>query len=131
MLPQGLIAEFKEAPATSGDSPSLPPLGSSWLLVNGLFALLLSSGLLLTSLLVLGARCWRLLRGWARGLLADYGVALLVVVWSGMSFALKGAQEGVPRRLSTPNTWQVRLRVGTISHVGWIFCEITENPPCH
>ena len=107
MLPQGLIAEFKDAPTASGDTPPSPPLGSSWLLVNGLFALLLSSGLLLTSLLVLGARRWRLLRGWARTLLADYGVALLVVVWSGLSFALKGAPEGVPRRLSTPNTWQV------------------------
>ena len=129
MLPQGLIAEFKDAPTASGDTPPSLPLGSSWLLVNGLFALLLSSGLLLTSLLVLGARRWCLLRGWARGLLADYGVALLVVVWSGLSFALKGAPEGVPRRLSTPNTWQVRQRGGTMSHIGWI--EITEKPPSH
>jgi hypothetical protein len=44
-----------------------------------------------------------------RGLLADYGVPLMVVAWSGLSFAVTPAP-GVPRRVATPNTWQVRVR---------------------
>jgi hypothetical protein len=42
-----------------------------------------------------------------RGFLADYGAPLMVVVWTGLSFALQGVA-GVPRRVETPNTWQVR-----------------------
>lgn len=75
-------------------------------LINGLWSLLLSMALLLTCLGILKARAWRLGRGWLRGFLADYGVPLMVVLWSGVSFAVTPAPH-VPRRVATPNTWEV------------------------
>jgi hypothetical protein len=65
--------------------------------------------------------------GWARGLLADYGVPLMVVAWSGLSFAvstgttasngrnksdvcpsLEAVPAGIPRRITTPHVWDVQ-----------------------
>ena len=41
-----------------------------------------------------------------RSFLADYGVPVMVVVWSGVSYAIQSnTPEGLPRRLSLPNTW--------------------------
>lgn len=40
-----------------------------------------------------------------RGFLADYGVPLVVVAWSALSYALQGAPPGIPRRVLIPNTW--------------------------
>lgn len=116
---QGMVSEFQAhhgeqhtATPSSGtvhSSPNPPLLSSQQLLVNGLWQLLLALGLLLTSLWVVKARRWRFLRGWARGFLADYGVPLLVVAWSGLSFALAGSG-AVVRRVQTPNTWEVGSR---------------------
>jgi hypothetical protein len=115
-LLQGMVSEFQQqhgeqhaaTPSSSAahTSPSPSLLSSQQLLVNGLWQLLLALGLLLTSLWVVQARRWRFLRGWARGFLADYGVPLLVVAWSGLSFALAGSG-AVVRRVQTPNTWEV------------------------
>ena len=78
-----------------------------WRLVNGLWALFLAFGTVLTSLKVETARSWRFLTGPLRSFLADYGVVLSVVLWSCLSYALQGAPPGVPRRLALPNTWDV------------------------
>ena len=44
--------------------------------------------------------------GWLRGLIADYGVPLLVVVWTAASYIPSGnVPEGIPRRLLSPNPW--------------------------
>jgi hypothetical protein len=105
---QGIVHEFQPAPeaaAAAGADPAATPL---LLLINGLWGLLLSAGLLLSSLQLLQARSWLLGRGWLRGLLADYGVPLMVLAWSGLSFAVRPAA-GVPRRVLTPNTWEVRV----------------------
>ena len=46
------------------------------------------------------------MQGEMRSFLADYGVPLMVVVWSGVSYAIQdNTPEGLPRRLSLPNTW--------------------------
>jgi hypothetical protein len=97
---QGIVHEFYPLEAISPQEP--------WLLtlINGLWSLLLSLGLLLSCLGILKARGWRLGRSWMRGFLADYGVPLMVVAWSGISFAVTPAPH-VPRRVATPNTWQV------------------------
>eukprot|EP00967_Tisochrysis_lutea_P051681 scaffold63903_cov17-Tisochrysis_lutea.AAC.1 len=48
-----------------------------------------------------------------RGLLADYGVPFMVVVWSGLSYALqsngnhRNIPSAIPRRVTTPLSWQV------------------------
>lgn len=46
--------------------------------------------------------------GGIRGFLADYGAPLMVVAWSGLSFTLQGPPSGIPRRVDTPNTWDVK-----------------------
>uniref|UniRef100_A0A383W2A2 Bicarbonate transporter-like transmembrane domain-containing protein n=1 Tax=Tetradesmus obliquus TaxID=3088 RepID=A0A383W2A2_TETOB len=107
---KGIVHEFQPAPeaapeAAAAAAPS-EPAGSQLLLINGLWGLLLSAGLLLSSLLLRKARGWRLGRPWLRGFAADYGVPLMVVGWSGLSFAVAPAN-GVPRRVLTPNTWEV------------------------
>lgn len=44
--------------------------------------------------------------GFIRGFIANYGVPILVIVWSGVSYAPAGSvPEGIPRRLTSPNSW--------------------------
>nr|TKR68984.1 hypothetical protein D5086_0000309240 [Populus alba] len=61
-------------------------LQPSWRFGNGMFALVLSFGLLLTSLRSRKARSWRYGTGWLRGFIADYGVPLMVLVWTAISY---------------------------------------------
>lgn len=100
MCVQGIVYEFYPAEGTNVNEPW--PLT----LINGLWSLLLSLALLFSCLAILKARSWRLGRSWLRGFLADYGVPLMVVLWSGVSFAVTPAPH-VPRRVATPNTWEV------------------------
>eukprot|EP00955_Chlamydomonas_euryale_P037055 350636-Chlamydomonas_euryale.AAC.5 len=45
----------------------------------------------------------------ARSFLADYGAPLMVVVWSAAGYiAADALPGGDPRRITTPNTWEVR-----------------------
>ena len=92
---KGSVQEFRRG----ADSPA-------WQLVNGLWSLVLAGGLLGASLALRGARSCRFLRAPARGLLADYGAALMLVAFSGLSFAVRGG--GAPSRVSAPNVWQVK-----------------------
>lgn len=44
--------------------------------------------------------------GFIRGFIANYGVPILVIVWSAVSYAPTGSvPEGIPRRLTSPNPW--------------------------
>ncbi|KAL2932398.1 Boron transporter 4 [Bienertia sinuspersici] len=53
------------------------------------------------------ARSWRYGTTRIRGIIADYGVPLMVVVWTGLSFTVpSGVPKGVPRRLVSPLLWQ-------------------------
>lgn len=79
-----------------------------WPLVNGLWALFVGFGLVLSAIAVNRARTWQVLTSPLRSFLADYGVVCLVIVWTGISFAVDIAPDEVPRRVDTPNTWEVR-----------------------
>ena len=80
-----------------------------WRLVNGLWGFILAVGLLWTALTVRKARSWLYFRGWARSLLADYGVPLLVVIWSAVGYCIyKGTPNGVPMQAIIYNTWDVK-----------------------
>jgi len=106
---KGLIGEFR---GIGVENPDL--MSSSWILVNGLWSLILAIGMLASSLVLVQARGTRIANGVVRGLVADYGVLLMLVAWSGLSFALAsagngpGVPPGLPRRVNTPNTWQVK-----------------------
>ena len=92
---KGLVEEFQR-----------DDLDSTQRLMNGLWSLFLAFGMLLTSLMVRTARSWRFLLSPVRALLADYGVPILVVVWTGISYSVSYA--GVPARVQTPDTWNVK-----------------------
>lgn len=76
-------------------------------LVNGIWGLILALGLLLTATLSRSARKWRFLNGFCRAAIEDYGAALAVLVWTGVSYALSGVEQlpsSVPTRVACPDT---------------------------
>ncbi|XLQ99970.1 hypothetical protein S83_066169 [Arachis hypogaea] len=76
---RGLINEFNVPERANPASPEFQP---SWRSGNGMFALVLSFGLLLTALRSRKARSWRYGSGWLRSFIADYGVPLMVLLWT-------------------------------------------------
>ncbi|WZY82472.1 hypothetical protein YC2023_028856 [Brassica napus] len=100
---KGLVDEFR---IPDRENQKLKEFLPSWRFANGMFALVLSFGLLLTGLRSRKARSWRYGSGWLRSLIADYGVPLMVLVWTGVSYIPAGdVPKGIPRRLFSPNPW--------------------------
>ncbi|RDX91017.1 putative boron transporter 2 [Mucuna pruriens] len=100
---KGLVDEFRTPERQNPKSIEFIP---SWRFANGMFALVLSFGLLLTALRSRKARSWRYGSGWLRSLIADYGVPLMVLVWTGVSYLpAASVPHGIPRRLFSPNPW--------------------------
>ncbi|KAG0496530.1 hypothetical protein HPP92_001221 [Vanilla planifolia] len=100
---RGLIDEFRIA---RGENPKAKEYALPWRFSNGMFAVVLSFGLLLTALRSRKARSWRYGTGWLRDIVADYGVPLMVVIWTGVSYIPSGSvPKVIPRRLSSPNPW--------------------------
>ncbi|PWZ31058.1 putative boron transporter 2 [Zea mays] len=100
---KGLIDEFRIPEREDRKALEFVP---SWRFANGMFAIVLSFGLLLTALRSRKARSWRYGAGWLRGFIADYGVPLMVLVWTGVSYIPYGnVPKAIPRRLFSPNPW--------------------------
>ncbi|EOY20738.1 hypothetical protein QUC31_007011 [Theobroma cacao] len=100
---RGVVEEFGIPARENPDQTALRP---SWRFGNGMFALVLSFGLLLTALRSRKARSWRYGTGWVRGFIADYGVPLMVLVWTAASYIpVNHIPRGIPRRLFSPNPW--------------------------
>ncbi|XP_042488584.1 probable boron transporter 2 [Macadamia integrifolia] len=100
---KGLVEEFR---IPKRENPKLIAFLPSWRFANGMFALVLSFGLLLTALRSRKARSWRYGSGSLRGFIADYGVPLMVLVWTAVSYIPSGSvPTRIPRRLSSPNPW--------------------------
>ncbi|XWS76694.1 hypothetical protein CRYUN_Cryun01aG0199700 [Craigia yunnanensis] len=100
---KGLVEEFR---LPQHENPKLTEFIPSWRFANGMFALVLSFGLLFTALRSRKARSWRYGTGWLRSLIADYGVPLMVLVWTAVSYIPAGSvPKGIPRRLFSPNPW--------------------------
>ncbi|MQL71587.1 hypothetical protein Taro_003927 [Colocasia esculenta] len=100
---RGLIDEFR---IPERENPRQIQFLPSWRFGNGMFAFVLSFGLLLTGLRSRKARSWRYGTGWLRGFIADYGVPLMVLVWTGVSYIpVHDVPQGIPRRLFSPNPW--------------------------
>ncbi|CAL5437634.1 unnamed protein product [Camellia sinensis] len=100
---KGLVDEFR---IPKRENLKLIEFIPSWRFANGMFALVLSFGLLLTALKSRKARSWRYGTGWLRSLVADYGVPLMVLVWTAISYIpSESVPKGIPRRLFSPNPW--------------------------
>ncbi|KAL3849636.1 hypothetical protein ACJIZ3_011518 [Penstemon smallii] len=100
---KGLVEEFRIPQREDISRTEFMP---SWRFANGMFALVLSFGLLLTGLKSRKARSWRYGSGWIRSLIADYGVPIMVLVWTAVSYIpTKNVPQGIPRRLFSPNPW--------------------------
>lgn len=67
--------------------------------------------------------------GWLRGFIADYGVPLMVLVWTAVSYIpVKDVPRGIPRRLFSPNPWSpgaysnwTVVKVCSSMHLLWVF----------
>ncbi|XP_027920097.1 probable boron transporter 2 isoform X3 [Vigna unguiculata] len=102
---RGLVEEFG-VPQSQREGTNQIALQSSWLFGNGMFALVLSFGLLFTALRSRKARSWRYGAGCLRGFVADYGVPLMILVWTAVSYMpTNKVPRGIPRRLFSPNPW--------------------------
>ncbi|XP_059280845.1 probable boron transporter 2 isoform X2 [Lycium ferocissimum] len=100
---KGLVFEFR---VPERENANLPEFQPSWRFANGMFALVLSFGLLLTALKSRKARSWRYGSGSLRGFIADYGVPLMVLIWTAVSYIPgNNVPSGIPRRLFSPNPW--------------------------
>ncbi|KAI3785777.1 hypothetical protein L1987_44902 [Smallanthus sonchifolius] len=100
---KGVVEEFG---IPKSEDPNQLAFQPSWRFGNGMFALVLSFGLLITALKSRKARSWRYGAGWLRGFIADYGVPVMVVVWTGVSYMpVNDVPKGIPRRLFSPNPW--------------------------
>ncbi|KAJ0987941.1 hypothetical protein J5N97_006297 [Dioscorea zingiberensis] len=101
---KGIVSEFN---IPKGEDQSQSLYQFHWLYTNGLLGIILSIGLLYTALKSRRARSWRYGTGWLRSFIADYGVPLMVLVWTAMSYAVPNkVPSGVPRRLFTPLPWE-------------------------
>ncbi|KAL4302555.1 hypothetical protein GQ457_10G016290 [Hibiscus cannabinus] len=101
---KGVVSEFK---APKGENPKDEKNQFQWLYTNGLLAVIFSFGVLFTSLKTRNARSWRYGTGWLRSFIADYGVPLMVMCWTALSYCVPGkVVSGVPRRLVCPLLWE-------------------------
>ncbi|XVE54361.1 hypothetical protein DITRI_Ditri03aG0074600 [Diplodiscus trichospermus] len=121
---RGMVSEF-EAPEAENSNSEKYNFQSLYL--NGLLGVIFSFGLLFTALKSRGARSWRYGTGWFLSFIADYGVPLMVIAWSAMSFAVPGeVPTGVPRRLVSPLPWEP----ASLEH--WtVMKDMGKVPPVH
>nr|CAD1825917.1 unnamed protein product [Ananas comosus var. bracteatus] len=120
---KGLVDEFR---IPKRENPKALEFIPSWRFANGMFALVLSFGLLLTALRSRKARSWRYGAGWLRGFIADYGVPLMILVWTGVSYIPSGSvPKGIPRRLFSPNPWSP----GAYENWTTLLCGLVGIPP--
>ncbi|XP_015933763.1 boron transporter 4 [Arachis duranensis] len=100
---KGMVSEFK---VPKEGNPTLEKYQFHWLYANGLLGIIFTFGLLYTSLKSRRARSWLYGTGWFRNFIADYGVPLMVVLWTTLSFTVPSkVPSGVPRRLVSPLAW--------------------------
>ncbi|CAH1447787.1 unnamed protein product [Lactuca virosa] len=93
---KGLVSEFT---IPKNEDPNKVKYQFQWLYTNGILAVVFSFGLLYTTLKS------RKVRSWWFG--TDYGVPLMVIVWTAVSFSVPSKLPcGVPRILFSPLLWE-------------------------
>lgn len=115
---KGIKSEFN-APKSKD-----PTLESSyqyeWLYANGLLAVIFALGLLYTALKSRRARSWRYGTGAFRSFMADFGLPILILIWTAISYVIPGnVPAGVPRRLGSPHyPWEQLYHWTVIKDMG-------------
>ncbi|KAI7750765.1 hypothetical protein M8C21_028338, partial [Ambrosia artemisiifolia] len=100
---KGLVSEFG---IPTSEDPNSVQYQFQWLYTNGLLAVIFLFGLLYTALQSRNARSWLYGAGWLRSFIADYGVPLMVIAWTALSFCVPNkVPSDVPRRLYSPLLW--------------------------
>ncbi|CAI8613028.1 unnamed protein product [Vicia faba] len=100
---EGLLTEFKTPKAAD---PLLEEYQFHLRYINGLLSVIFFFGLIFTAMLSRKARKWRYGTGGIRALVADYGVPMMVVLWTVISYAVPGkVPPTVLRRLFCPLPW--------------------------
>ncbi|XP_027189351.1 probable boron transporter 7 [Cicer arietinum] len=101
---KGLISEFNVPKA---QNPWLDEYQFHWRYTNGLLSIIFFFGLIFTAIKSRRARTWRYGTGCIRGFIADYGVPMMVVLWTALSYTVPSkVPSGVPRRLFCPLPWE-------------------------
>ncbi|KAM3316247.1 hypothetical protein ACQJBY_034402 [Aegilops geniculata] len=104
---KGIVSEFSMPKDAEISDRSSAIYQFQWIYVNGLLGVIFSIGLLYSALKTRRARSWLYGIGWIRSFIADYGVPLMVIVWTAFSYTLpSGVPSGVPRRLFSPLPWE-------------------------
>ncbi|GAA0140672.1 secondary carrier transporter [Lithospermum erythrorhizon] len=121
---KGVVSEFEIPKA---ENPDQEKYQFQWLYSNGLLGIIFTFGLLFTALKSRRARSWWYGIGSLRSFIADYGVPLMVVVWTALSFSVPSkVPTGVPRRLFSPLPWESR----SLHH--WsVIKDMTKVPPSY
>ncbi|KAL7112109.1 hypothetical protein ACP275_05G131500 [Erythranthe tilingii] len=126
---KGVVSEFH---IPKGENGSKEQFQFQWLYTNGLLSIIFSFGVLITALKSREARSWRYGTGTFRSFIADYGVPLMIVVWTALSYSVpSNIPSGLPRRLISALPWEseslyhwtVVKDMGKVS-VGYIFAAI-------
>ncbi|KAF2323276.1 hypothetical protein GH714_034427 [Hevea brasiliensis] len=123
---KGMVSEFNIPKA---EDPKLEKYQFPWLYTNGLLGIIFTFGLLYTALKSRKARSWWYGTGWFRSFIADYGVPLMVVIWTALSFSVPSkVPSGVPRRLFSPLPWEsASLHHWTV--IKTLLCGLLGLPP--
>ncbi|KAI9110369.1 hypothetical protein K1719_018811 [Acacia pycnantha] len=101
---KGMVSEFQ---IPKHEDQTLEKYKFYWLYANGILGIIFTFGILFSSLKTRKARSWLYGTGKLRSFLADYGVPLMVVVWTALSFTVPSKlPSGVPRRLFAPLAWE-------------------------
>ncbi|CAN6877291.1 unnamed protein product [Brassica oleracea var. botrytis] len=101
---KGLVSEFRASKSEHDKSRESDFL---WPYTNGLLAVIFSLGLLITALKSRRAKSWKYGFGWLRSFIGDYGVPLMVLFWTALSYTVPSkVPESVPRRLFCPLPWE-------------------------
>ncbi|KAL2610878.1 hypothetical protein R1flu_022570 [Riccia fluitans] len=100
---KGAVGEFRipKLEDSSKEEYAMP-----WRFGNGMFGLILLFGLFFTSVFTRAARSWSFGTGWLRNVIAGYGVPLMIVLWTGISYIPgDSVPDGIPRRVLSPAPW--------------------------
>ncbi|KAK4413905.1 Boron transporter 4 [Sesamum alatum] len=121
---KGMASEFEVPKA---EDHSMQKYQFQWLYTNGLLGIVFSFGLLYTALKSRRARSWSYGTGWLRSFVADYGVPLMVLVWTALSYGVPDrVPSGVPRRLFSPLPWE------SVSVYHWtVIKDMAKVPPVY